>query len=274
MRPLRHMISAAALVAGWASGVLAQEYDFGSALSQGVAGVVTLLPSSPSVISSHPSLITFADNASAAELSYRQLYGLTELEDLAIQARHRFQKASVGFAINRFGESGLYQEYAIAAGSSILLKPQFSLGVVMEYRSAEFGDGQSRYAGANLILSASYRPVASTLTSVSVRRLEIDPVYDDYESDPVFEASVAWKSPSEVALGAVWTREQDGEHRFALGQVLKLGRNLEFLSGLRFDPVRYSLGGRAYYQGMSLVYTYNGHPDLGSTHSFGLGWSR
>lgn len=254
--------------------VLAQEYDFGSALSQGVAGVVTLLPSSPSVISSHPSLLGFADQPTAAELSYRQLYGLTELEDLALQARHRIQKVSVGFAINRFGESGLYQEYAISAGSSLLLRPQLSLGMAVEYRSAEFGDGQSRYAGANFALSASYRPMTSTLASVSVRRLDIDPVYDDYDSDPVYEASVAWKSPSEVALGAVWTRDHDGEHRFALGQVLKLGRNLEFLSGLRFDPVRYSLGGRAFYQGMSLVYTYNGHPDLGSTHSFGLGWNR
>lgn len=274
MRLSRHVFCAAMLLSVWVSSARAQEYDFGSALSQGVAGVVTLLPSSPSVITSHPSLTAFAENPSAGELSYRQLYGLTELEDLAIQARHRIRNASVGFAISRFGESGLYQEYAITAGSSLLLKPRFSLGVAMEYRSAEFGDGQSRYAGANLILSASYRPVASTLTSVSVRRLEIDPVYDDYDSDPVYEASVAWKSPSEVALGAVWTRERDGEHRFALGQVLNLGRNLEFLSGLRFDPVRYSLGGRASYQGMSLVYTYNGHPDLGSTHSFGLGWNR
>lgn len=274
MRFYRHMFCAVTFVGVWASTVLAQEYDFGSALSQGVAGIVTLLPSSPSVITSHPSLLGFADQPTAAELSYRQLYGLTELEDLAIQARHRIHRASAGFAINRFGESGLYQEYAVSAGSSLLLKPQLSLGMAVEYRSAEFGDGQSRYAGANLLLSASYRPAASTLTSVSVRRIEIDPLYDDYDSEPTYEAAVAWKSPSEVALGAVWTRERDGDHRFALGQVLKLGRNLEVLSGLRFDPVRYSLGGRAFYQGMSLVYAYNGHPDLGSTHSFGLGWNR
>jgi hypothetical protein len=252
----------------------AQEYDFGSTLSQGVAGVVTLLPSSPSVIAFHPSLTAFSDQPTAAELSYRQLYGLTELEDLAIQGRHRFQKVSVGIAINRFGKPGLYQEYAVTAGSSFLLKPQLSVGAALEYRSAEFGDGQARYAGANLALSASYRPMPSTIASIAIRRLSLDPVYEDYDSDPVYEASVAWRSLSEVALGAIWTREYDGEHRFALGQVLKLGRSIEFLSGLRFDPVRYSLGGRVFYQGMSLVYSYNGHPDLGSTHSFALGWSR
>ncbi len=252
----------------------AQEYDFGSALSQGVAGVVTLIPSSPSVLATHPSLTAFADRQRAAEFSYRQLYGLGELEDLAIQAHHRTHRFTPGFAINRFGESGLYQEYSITAGSSFLLRPRLAFGGAIEYRSAEFGDGQSRYAGANLALSASYKPTTSVLFSTSARQLSLDRIYEDYDSDPVYEASVAWKAQSEVALGALWTRERAGDHRFALGQVLRLGQNFEFLSGLRFEPVRYSLGGRAYYQGMSLVYTYNGHPDLGATHSFGFGWGR
>lgn len=274
MRIVRPIVLAVALVGVLVPNALAQEYDFGSALSQGVAGVITLIPSSPSVLATHAALTAFAGRHSAAEFSYRQLYGLGELEDLAIQAYQRVHRFTPGLAINRFGESGLYQEYSITAGSSFLLRPRLAIGGAIEYRSAEFGDGQSRYAGANLALSASYEPTTSVLLSASARRLSLDRIYEDFDPDPVYEAAVSWKAQSEVALGALWARERAGDHRFALGQVLRLGQNFEFLSGLRFEPVRYSLGGRAYYQGMSLVYTYNGHPDLGATHSFGFGWGR
>ena len=67
---------------------------------------------------------------------------------------------------------------------------------------------------------------------------------------------------------------ENEEHRFALGQVLSLSKTVDVLAGLRFDPIRYSLGGRAAYGGMSLSYAYLGHPELGATHAFGFCWTR
>ncbi len=252
----------------------AQEYVFGSALTQGVAGVVTLVTSSPSISFSHPALMGFTGSKTSAELSYRQLYGLGELEDFALHARHKVGRCDGGLSLMRFGESRLYQEYTLSGASSFQIRPQLSVGASIQYTSAEFGDGRSRYAGAGFSLSAAYRPVASVLVSGAARRLTIDRIYDDIDTDPVYEASLAWASPSGVSLGAIWTRERQGDHRFALGQILNLNQNLDFLAGLRFDPVRYTLGGRALCRGMALIYAYEGHPDLGSTHSFGLSWSR
>jgi hypothetical protein len=199
---------------------------------------------------------------------------LGELEDFAAHVSHKYKRLGGAFSMSRFGEAGLYQEYTVFGASSFQVRSDVTIGAALMYRSAEFGDNQSRYAGAELAISAAYRPIASILISAAARRLTADQLYDDYDTDNVYEASFAWTSPSQVSLGAIWTRESQGEHRFALGQILNLSQNLDFLAGLRFDPVRYTLGGRALYRGMSLVYAYEGHSDLGATHSFGLSWSR
>jgi hypothetical protein len=144
----------------------------------------------------------------------------------------------------------------------------------VRYTSVEFGDGQARYSGGDFGLSAGFRPVGSFLISAALQGITFDRVYDNDDTDPIVEGAVAWSSRSDVSLGALWTRQRNGDHRFALGQILPLGGNLDFLAGLRFDPVRYSLGGKATYSGMSLCYAYEGHPDLGGTHSFGFSWSR
>ncbi len=252
----------------------AQEYEFGSALSQSVGGVVALIPESPSIATSHPSLIGFATPHTSAELSYRQLFGLQELEEFAAHVSQKYKRLGGAFSISRFGEAGLYQEYTVSGASSFQVRPDVTIGAALLYRSAEYGEDQSRYAGAELAISAASRPVAPILITAAVRRLTADKIYDDLDIDPVYEASLAWTSPAEVSLGVIWTRERQGEHRFALGQILNLTQNLDFLAGLRFDPVRYTLGGRALYRVISLVYAYEGHSDLGATHSFGLSWSR
>ena len=272
---MKHFIVAMGLIAGmWNTTVRAQEYEFGSALSQAVAGVVTLLPSSPAVIPSHPALMGLGAGNTSVELSYRQLYGLGDLEDFAAHARHRVHAISAGLSFTRFGQSGLYQEYTITSAIAHSLRNDFAVGAAMQYASTEFGDGQSRYAGGYLGLSAAYRAVPSLLLSGAVRGITLDRIYERDLTDPEFEAGLAWTSPSEIALGGTWTRERDGDHRFALGQVLSLSKTVDVLAGLRFDPIRYSLGGRAAYGGMSLSYAYLGHPELGATHAFGFCWTR
>ena len=270
MKPVLSLILAIACLPGLAS---AQEYRFASAFIQGVGGVSALTVSSPSIASANPALLEFGMGHSGAELSYRQLFGLSELEDFALHGRQRIGRANAAFSVARFGETDLYQEYTLAFGASHRLRQAFAIGAALEYSSVEFGDGQSRYAGASATLSAGWHPTASFIFSVSARRLTLDQVYDDYHYDPVYEGSVGWTA-SEVSLGAMWTRERPGEHRFALGQILRLTRNFDFTSGLKFDPVRYALGGRALYRQISVLYAYEGHPELGSTHSFGLAWKR
>lgn len=262
------------LVPATAASTSAQEYHFGSATSQGVAGVVTLIPSSPSVMTTHPSLLDFASGRQSAELSYRQLFGLSSFEDFSAQGRYRFRSVSGGLTLSRFGESELYQEYFLSAACALLLKRELSVGIAVRYASVEFGDGVERYAGGDIAISASYRPVSTLLMSSAVRSIVLDRVYDADDGTPVFETSVAWSSASEVSLGGIWTREPDGAHRFALGQTLTLTPHLDFLAGLRFDPIRYALGGRARYSALALSYAYEGHPELGATHSFGIAWDK
>jgi hypothetical protein len=218
--------------------------------------------------------MSLATTETAVELSYRRLYGLSDLEDVAAQAYYHLGQVSAGLAINRFGAPGLYQEYTMTGAGSVLVRENLSIGTAVQYSSAEFGDNQARYAGGYLMMSAAIRPVRSILMSGAIRGIMLDRVYLVDPTDPIFEGAISWSSPSEIALGATWVKDQYGDHRFAFGQVLSLGQNVDFLAGLRFDPIRYSLGGRANYSGLAVVYAYSGHPDLGATHSFGIAWSR
>ena len=99
-------------------------------------------------------------------------------------------------------------------------------------------------------------------------------MYDDADLDPgvTTEVSVAWSAPPDITIGAVWSHEKGDDHRFGLGQRLQIVEGLEFVSGLRFDPVRYALGGRIFHGSGSIDYIYQSHADLGGTHTIGVAW--
>lgn len=252
----------------------AQDYEFGSAMLQSVGEVSALIPASPGLMSIHPALSGLADTRTALELSYRQPFGLSELEDLTLAAAHQLGRWRAGGTITRSGEAGLYQEYRLTGAIAMAPLRRLAVGASLMYTSAEFGDNLSRYAGAFGTLSVAARPWPSLHLAAALHSITLDRVYENDPSDPVVELSAAWTAGEEVALGALWRRTREGDHRFGLGQVLSLSDNVEFLAGLRFDPVRYALGGRFRYRGGALVYTYEGHPELGGTHAIGLAWSR
>lgn len=253
----------------------AGDEDFGSALLVGVGGAYAAAPGDAAVIWLNPAMVALARGRGELSISYRRLFELETLEELHASVRHRVGRVgTVGVGFARFGESGLYQESRGIFTLARRLKRGLAAGVGIQYERVEFGDNSHAASGASLDIGAALHPWGNTLVGLAVRNVSLDGTYPRSEDDrPVLvESSVAWSLPPDITIAGILSKEDGRDARFGVGQRLRVARHTEFLSGLRFDPIRYTLGGRLGHQRGALDYVYQSHPDLGGTHTIGASW--
>lgn len=271
---LRLILLAASLAAIHPLRAMGQLEHFDATALQAVGGIFTIIPDQPSQATTNAALLVHEDSRLAAELSYSEPYGMSELEQVSLYGKARLHRLGFGIGIARAGQSGLYQETAINLAVAFRVRPELGVGGTFTHLRTEFGDNTMAFAGSSLAFSVSASPVASILIGATARNLVTNDLYEGEINQPIGEVSIAWSAPPDVTIGGSWTKQRRGDSRFGLGQVIRLHKSVDFLAGLRFDPVRFSLGGELAFHGASLVYCYQGHPDLGATHSFGLAWRR
>lgn len=256
------------------SGAVAGDRDFGSALIVGLGGAYTGANGDAGALWLNPAMV-WEPERGHADLAYRQLWELRDLSEGIATVRHSFaRRHSAGLGFRRFGRSPLYQETDAMASVGFRTSRRSAVGASVHYQRTEFGDNDAAYAGAFLDLGLSVTPRPDVIVGAAIRQITLDGLYDhsDWNPETLYEISAAWHAPSEITLAGIWTRERDGRNRFGIGQRLPFGHAIEFVAGLRFDPVRYSLGGVLQHAGGLLHYVYLSHPELGGTHTLGLGW--
>ncbi len=241
---------------------------------QAVGGVFTVIPDMPSQVVTNAALLVHDETRLAVELSYSKPYGLTELEEVSLYGKFHVHRLGLGLGIARAGQSGLYQETAINLAAAFRIRPELCVGAAVTHLGNEFGDNTMAFAGSSLSFSVAASPISSVLLGATARNLVINDLYEGETSQPIGEVSIAWSAPPDVRIGGSWTKQRRGDSRFGLGQMIRLHKSFDLLASLRFDPVRFSLGGELTIQGASLIYCYQGHPDLGATHSFAVAWHR
>ena len=271
---IRVAFSAVLLIGSNASRAMGQLEHFDATTLQAVGGVFTVIPDKPTQVITNAALLVHDETRLASELSYSEPYGLSELEELSLYGKVRLHRFGLGIGMTRAGQSGLYQETAINVAVAYRIRPEWSVGATVTHLRTEFGDNTMAFAGSSLSFSVAATPVPSFLVGASARNLVTNDLYDGETNEPIGEISVAWSAPPDVTIGGSWSKQRHGDSRFGLGQSIRLHKSFDFLAGLRFDPVRFSLGGELSTHGASLVYCYQGHPDLGATHSFGVAWYR
>lgn len=249
----------------------AQE-DLGSAIISGVGGAYSAVPDAPGVLWSNPAIVAFGGGRAAASLSYRRLFELAELDEVlgtaVVPVGSRY---TLGVGVTYFGDAALYGEFTGLVTGAVRLTETWALGTGLRYRRTEFGGGTVAYASASLDLGAAWRPRHDLLAAVALREIRIDRLYEDGNPPTAIDASLAWSLPPDLTIAGRWYKERDRTARFGVGQVLRLAESVSFVSGLRFDPIRYALGARLTHQSLILDYVYQSHPDLGGTHSIGIG---
>ncbi len=269
------MVSIVVFAAAYDS-ALAEERDFGSALLIGMGGAYAGAADEPAVIWFNPGMSALAPVGGGFGLSYLRQYDLEELGEVDASIRHQMRHGltlGVGFA--RFGESDLYLETRGVVSVAEHWHEKYAVGVGIRYERTEFGDNEMAFAGSSLQFGMAGRPQPDILAGISVRGIALDDLYDINDQDPgvTTEASVAWSSPQAITLAGVWSKEAGEDSRFGLGQRLQIASGAEFVSGLRFNPVRYTLGARLTHRSGTFDYIYQSHPDLGGTHAIGIGWT-
>ncbi|MBI3872741.1 MAG: hypothetical protein HY304_06670 [candidate division Zixibacteria bacterium] len=247
--------------------------DFGSALLEGVAGAYTAALDAPGGVWSNPALPALADQHGAAELSYRRLFNLEEFDDVTAAARlNPGHHLAIGGGMSRFGQSELYVETRGVISAARTIWRQWALGAGLQVERTEFGQAVSRFAGTYLNLGMAARPRSDLAVGLAVRHLTINRLYGDDDRAPTYEISAAWTAPPDLTLAGIWSKHSGDDDQWGIGQRLRLVSGIEFLSGLRLNPTRYSLGGRISRGGGSINYVYLSHADLGGTHTIGMGW--
>lgn len=255
--------------------VAAEDREFGSALIVGVGGAYAGTADEAAVIWFNPALMAMAGERGGFELSYRRQYDLDELGEINASVRHRLRHGlTLGAGFARFGQSGLYLETRGVAGIAETLHEKYALGVGLRYQRTEFGDNEMAFAGTSLDAGVAASPLPDIQAGIAVRGITLDELYVNEDQNPgvTTEASVAWSAPPDIVIAGIWSKEEGEVSRFGLGQRLRIASGVEFVSGLRFDPIRYTLGGHLTHRGGTIDYTYQGHPDLGGTHTIGIGW--
>ncbi len=250
--------------------------EFGSATIVGVGGAYAGARDDAATIWLNPALAVFSPSFVAGSLATRNLYQLAALQERTGSVAVRIGgKAAVGGGFSQVGQSGLYTEsHAVMVASAKLLS-RWALGLGVHYDRVEFGDGTMAFAGSTLDLGVASRPIHEIIACAAVRGIRIDRLYDANDPPAAVEISAAWQGP-EITLAGIWSKVSGERSRFGLGQSLQLARGLPlgvgltFLSGLRFDPIRYTLGARILARGGSFDYAYQSHPDLGGTHVLGV----
>ena len=254
----------------------ATEEDFGSAAIVGIGGAYAATPDDAATIWFNPALASLSRSFARTSLATRKLYQLEALESkTGSLVMHLGRGLTMGTGFTQFGQSGLYQETEAVLTAAIEPRRNWTVGTGLHYHRVEFGDNVKAYAGASLDVGIASRPVHGIVASIAFRRVRIERLYEADDPPTILELSSAWEGPG-ITLAGIWSKSSGTQSQFGIGQCLLVARNvawgagLVFLSGLRFDPVRYSLGGRVIGNKGSLDYVYQSHPDLGGTHVIGI----
>ena len=257
----------------WAS---ASDEDFGSAAIVGMGGAYVAMPGEAATIWFNPALSSLSHSFARVGLATRNLYQLQPLEEkTGSLVLYAGKGASLGAGFSQFGQSGSYKETHAVLTAAVEARKNWALGAGLHYHRVEFGDNVKAYAGASLDLGIASRPIPRIVASAVVRRISIERLYETDDPPAIVELSAAWDGPS-ITLAGIWSKNSGERSRLGIGQSLLVTRNvawgagLVFLSGLHFDPVRYSLGARVIGGRGSFDYVYQNHPDLGGTHVIGI----
>jgi hypothetical protein len=267
-------LAVAFVISGGTANWCAVQADVGATILAGIGGAYSAVVSEPLTIWYNPALTALADGRGGFSLSYRHLFALSDLEEISAAGIRQVRRPlTVGIGATHLGEPSIYTEFVGLTTIAACPLPGLSFGVGTRYRRTEFGGGAAAYAGATIDLGAAWRPDTCWVAAAAVREITIDELYGAGDPGTVFDVSLAWSLPPDLTVAGRWSKESDREGRFGVGQLLHINRRATFLSGLRFDPIRYAVGGRLSHRSLRIDYCYESHPDLGGTHAVGMGWS-
>jgi len=249
------------------------ELPRGSVSSFALGSTPNLLQPSPMDISLNPALASCSTYA--VEVLASRLQDMSDFDVAAGAATYSYRRWSISLVVNQLIGLDYYAERNLLLAASFSPHRIWRLGVGIEHRRLEFGEGYGAVstfaASCGLAIRLTER-AAIALSGLNVNRPKFD---SDEEPLPLAgQISVTYIANSTLTIVLAHQIEERYLDRFCIGQQITIVKNFDLLIGLTTEPFEISGGFSLKLRGFNFEYAYRNNVYLGGTHRVGLRHSR
>ncbi len=266
------------LLVGFALAVLTTQNVFaqlprGSVSSFALGGTQNLMSAGPLDMAVNPALASCSTYA--VEVLASRLHEMSDFDVAAGAAAYRYRRWSVGLVVNQLVGLDYYAERNLLLAASIAPHRIWRLGVGIEHRRLEFGEGYgsvSTVAASCGLMVRLNDKAAIALSGLNVNR----PKYDSDDDPLPLAGQIAATYIANSTLTIVFAHQIEERYpdRFCIGQQVTIVKDVDLLFGLTTEPFEISGGLSIKLRGFNFEYAYRNNVYLGGTHRVGLRFSR
>ncbi len=249
------------------------ELPRGSISSFALGGTPNLMSPGPLDLAINPALTRCSTYA--VEVQASRLHEMSDFDVAAGAAQYNYRNLSLGLAVNQLVGLDYYAERNLLLAASIAPHRIWRLGIGIEHRRIEFGEGYGTVstvaASCGLAIRLTER-AAIALSGLNVNRPKFDS--DDEPLPFAGQISATYIATSTLTIEFAHQIEERYPDRFCIGQQITIVKDFDLLLGLTTEPFEISGGFGLKLRGFNFEYAYRNNVYLGGTHRLGLRYSR
>ena len=249
------------------------ELPRGSISSFALGGTPNLISAGPLDMAINPALASCSTYA--VEVLASRLYEMSDFDVAAGAAQYSYRNLSLGLAVNQLVGLDYYAERNLLLAASIAPHRAWRLGVGIEHRRLEFGEGYGTVsivaASCGLMVRLNEK-AAIAVSGLNINRPEFDS--DDEPLPLAGQIAATYIANSTLTIVFAHQIEERYPDRFCIGQQVTIVKDVDILIGLTTEPFEISGGLSIKLRGFNFEYAYRNNVYLGGTHRVGLRFSR
>lgn len=216
----------------------------------------------------NPALLGLVKN-SRIELSYRNFYGLRELNQLGLSLPVLWHKVPLAVGVSHYGNA-LYSENTVRAAAALKAYGNFYIGLRLDWYFLQIKNyGHNSTLG--LSAAAIYRIVANLQSGFVITNINEPEIGRTHERLPMrFALALAYKIAPGMELTAASLKSSDFDFEYRVGLRYAALTQLHLLAGLRNPENILCAGFQIIHKFLSINYAMEYHPELGASHSVGI----
>ena len=249
------------------------ELPRGSISSFALGGTPNLISAGPLDMAINPALASCSTYA--VEVMASRLHEMSDFDVAAGAAQYSYRNLSFGIVVNQLVGLDYYADRSLLLAATIAPHRIWRLGVGIEHRRLEFGEGYGTVstvtASCGIVVRLNDK-AAIALSGLNINR----PKFDSNDDPLPLAGQIAATYIANATLTIVFAHQIEERYpdRFCIGQQVTIVKDVDILIGLTTEPFEISGGLSIKLRGFNFEYAYRNNVYLGGTHRVGLRFSR
>ncbi len=249
------------------------ELPRGSISSFALGGTPNLMSAGSLDMAINPALASCSTYA--VEVLASRLHEMSDFDVAAGAAQYNYRSLSVGITVNQLVGLDYYAERNLLLAASVSPHRIWRLGVGIESRQIEFGEGYGAVSTVAASCGVMFRFSERTAIALSALNVNRPRFGSDDEPLPLAgQIAATYIANSTLTIVFAHQIEERFPDRFCLGQQITIVNDFDLLLGLSTEPFEISGGLSLKLRGFNFEYAYRNNVYLGGTHRVGLRFSR